>query len=276
MISALRSVESLDTDQRERLWHWPGATPAIVLVHGFTGDGLDFEELAEHLPLDLWAPDLLGCGETPASADATDYDFTRYAARLTAVVRRVERATGSPPWLVGYSMGGRIALAAAVDGAPIAGLVLVGAQPGLPVSARAARLASDLALAASIDPESSAAFLARWQALPLLVTQSAQTTLFQQRRLARRARNSSFALANILSRAGPAAMPDLSGSLAGLSVPLHLVTGEMDPKFSASYDQLDRELPPGVAVRHRLPGGHAVHLEAAEALARLLRGIASP
>ena len=105
------------------------------------------------------APDLPGHGAfaaRPASFPACD-------AYVRALARR-------PVVLAGYSMGGRIALHAALaPGAPVARLVLVAASPGLADPAeRAARRRSDDALARPHRGRSGVdAFVREWAAQPL-------------------------------------------------------------------------------------------------------------
>jgi len=99
-----------------------GQGPDLVLLHGWGLHGDIFRsvvpQLAAHHRLHL--VDLPGHGRS-ALPDA-DYTLESVARLVTAAVP--EKAS----WL-GWSLGGRIALAAAAQGAAIARLILVGATP---------------------------------------------------------------------------------------------------------------------------------------------------
>lgn len=98
--------------------HWSGEGPPVVLLHAGVADRRSWQHVAPALaPHDVWAYDRRGYGEAPPSADAgTHLDD------LLAVLG----ATG-PAWLVGNSMGGALAIDAAVT-APekVLGLVVIG------------------------------------------------------------------------------------------------------------------------------------------------------
>ena len=133
----------------------------LVLLHGFTQTGRSWQPVRHVLGARYRAvaPDLPGHGafarRRPASFAACD-----------AYVRAL---TDAPFTLAGYSMGGRIALHAALAvGNRIRRLVLVGASPGLAdPQERARRRAADEALADRIEAIGVDAFAAEWAAQPL-------------------------------------------------------------------------------------------------------------
>src|SRR3954453_18394687 len=139
-----------------------GVAGSIVLLHGFTQtrQGRRGAVAAPDGPYyRAVAPDLPGHGlmseRRPASLAAT-------LAYLAALV-------DEPHVLGGYSMGGRIALHAALARpALVERLGLVGASPGLEdVRERAERRAADDALADRIERDGLEAFAAEWAGLPL-------------------------------------------------------------------------------------------------------------
>ena len=133
----------------------------LVLLHGFTQTGHSWQPIGHALAgrYRAAAPDLPGHG---AFAERRPATFSACDAYL--------RALADEPLVVcGYSRGGRIALHAAFSlGARVSRLVLIGASPGLadPVE-RAARAASDAALADRIEAIGIDAFAAEWEAQPL-------------------------------------------------------------------------------------------------------------
>lgn len=115
-----------------------GPGPALLLVHGWMVTGQVWDTLAEALPdAALVVPDVRGAG---LSAGATGPLALEALARD---VLEVADAAGLARFvLVGHSMGGQVAaLAAALAGARVAGLVLLNPVPagGLQLPAQVAR-----------------------------------------------------------------------------------------------------------------------------------------
>ena len=110
--------------------------------------------------------------------------------------------------LVGYSMGGRIALHAALAlGDRIDRLVLIGASPGLAdPSERAARRAADEELAGEIERLDIEEFAGRWAQTPVLAGQPPEVLAVVH---ADRLRNRPAGLARALRGLGTGALPSL-------------------------------------------------------------------
>jgi 2-succinyl-6-hydroxy-2,4-cyclohexadiene-1-carboxylate synthase len=237
--------------------------PDLVLLHGFTQTGRSWRPVLDALGgrRAALAPDMPGHGvfhaRRPASFAATD----AYLAVLA------EPAAGGAT-LCGYSMGGRIALHAALSLGPrVRQLVLIGASPGLPDPAeRAARRASDDALADRIEAIGVEAFAHEWARLPLW---DGQPEHVRRAAHAERMRNTPDGLAAALRGLGTGVMPSLWDRLGEIAVPVLLVVGERDEKFRGIAARMAERLPD--AAVHVVPGvGHAVQLEAPEAVAGLL------
>lgn len=206
------------------------------------------------------APDLRGhasaSAATPVSLDAVLGDLGTLAA---------DRCD-----LVGYSMGGRIALHAALAlGRRIRRLVLIGASPGLvDADERAARRAADERLAAEVQDMTIEAFAQRWAQTPMLAGLPAPVAAEVH---ADRLRSTPEGLARALRGLGTGALPSLWERLGELELQVTLVVGERDAKFSAIADRMAAGLPHGEVVV--VPEvGHAVHLEAPEAVAAVIAG----
>jgi 2-succinyl-6-hydroxy-2,4-cyclohexadiene-1-carboxylate synthase len=235
--------------------------PGLVLLHGFTQTGASWARvrhaLGERYPAP--APDLRGHG---AAAAARPVDLPAVLADLDALV---------PPGavLAGYSMGGRIALQFAVARPDrLAGLVLIGASPGLADPAeRADRALADAALADRIEAIGVEAFAREWSAQPLFAGQSDDVA---GEAYADRLRNDAAGLAAALRGLGTGVLPPLWDDLPRLALPLALVVGERDAKFRAIALAMASALP-RVTVRVVPGAGHAVHLEAPAAVAAVLR-----
>ncbi len=171
--------------------------------------------------------------------------------------------------LAGYSMGGRIALHVALA-APerVTRLVLLSTTAGIEDPAqRAARRAADEELAGEIERDGVEAFARRWAAGPLFRDQPAAVAAAAH---ADRLRNTASGLAAALRGMGTGTMEPVWHRLAELAMPATVVVGERDAKFRALGERLAAGLPRGALVV--VPGaGHAVHLEAPEAVGALLR-----
>ena len=233
----------------------------ILLLHGFTLTGRSWEPVLELLEgADAVAPDVRGHG---AVRDLRPIDFASVSADVAAVAP--EGAT-----LCGYSLGGRVALRAALDRPGRFGRrVLIGASPGIAdPSEREARRRADEALAARLDGMTMEAFAREWEQLDGFVTQSPDV-----RALARadRLRNDPRALAAALRGLGAGAMEPLWDRLGELDVPVTLVVGERDHKFIAIARAMGERIADAELVVAD-GAGHAVHLERPEAVAELLRG----
>ena len=170
--------------------------------------------------------------------------------------------------LCGYSMGGRLALAAALAlPARVERLVLAGASPGLADPAeRAARRAADEALAARIEADGVEAFVEAWGAQPLFAGQPRGIADFAR---ADRLRNTAAGLAAALRGMGTGTMEPLWDRLGALRMPVTLIAGERDAKFRAIAERMASAIPQATLVI--APGaGHAVHLEAPQVVAGAL------
>lgn len=238
------------------------AGPPVLLIHGFTGSVEAWGEaivegLARRGP--LLAVDLPGHGESEAPSDAGRYAMDRIVSDLVEVLDRA--GAGAADW-VGYSMGGRIALAAAVlQPGRVRRLVLEGASPGLADgSERIRRRRQDERIAHRIEADGIEAFVDFWMSRPLFASQERlpAALLWNARRL--RLRNRPAALAAVLRGLGTGSQPSFWERLAEVEAPTLLVTGELDRKFEPVARDMAERFP---RAKHRIvpDAGHAVHLE---------------
>ncbi len=233
---------------------------SIVLLHGFTQTGASWDPVRSRLGerYRVLAPDLPGHGPDGSSAPV-DLDAAVASVLAVAPARFV---------LGGYSMGGRVALHAALA-APgrVARLVLVGTTAGIEDSgARAERRAADEGLAERIEGMAIEAFATEWAATPVLAGQPPGVLAAAH---ADRLRSRPAGLAAALRGLGQGACPPVWDRLAELELPVVLVVGERDERYRAIAARLEAALP--AAVTLTVPGaGHAVHLEAPGTVAAVL------
>lgn len=244
--------------------HGKGSGEPLLLLHGFTGAASTWRDLTGALnPWRCIAVDLIGHGTSDAPADQRCYTMERCVTDLVGLidVLGVERAV-----VLGYSMGGRVALhLAAAAPQRVAALVLEGASPGIDDAAeRAARVASDRALADDIELGGIATFVDRWERIPLFATQARLSDDVRARLRQQRLTNRPAGLANSLLGMGTGAQPSLWPRLRELTMPVLLIAGEDDTKYSEMARAMASRMP-CAAVRIVSGAGHAVHLERPDA-----------
>lgn len=165
--------------------------------------------------------------------------------------------------VVGYSLGGRIALHAAVrEPERFAALALVGATAGIEDDEeRRERAHADDELAAWMEASSIEDVVAAWEELPIFDTQPPAVVEAQRPgRLTHDPRR----LATLLRSASPGRLEPLWSRLPELKMPILTVAGELDERYAA--------LAPRMGNAAIVPdAGHAAHLEQPERVAALLR-----
>ena len=244
----------------------------LLFVHGFLGAASDWDGLRA-----LLAPDIVcECFELPGHGAASPVAGAGPEAWFPEAARRLQAACASlamPPVVVGYSMGGRLALYAAARSTGMAsGLVLLGADPGLHDEvARAERRARDEALAdelaAVCDEKAFATWLRRWYATPLFGGLN-RTSGFEAL-LRRRLRQRPAALAAALRGFSVSRQPSLWDALRELPCPVLYVAGAEDAKYRGLRERVAQL---GGHWQTALCAGaaHAVHVEQPHAVTALI------
>jgi 2-succinyl-6-hydroxy-2,4-cyclohexadiene-1-carboxylate synthase len=231
-----------------------------VLLHGFTGSASSWEGRV--------VDGLSGAGHPPVLVDLPGHGADAGASdpkafTLDAALARVEAAGRWPADLIGYSLGGRLALHfAAAHPGRVRRLVLESASPGLATAReRDERRDADRQLATRIEDEGIEWFVDYWESQPTLADQRRLDAEIRVREREHRLRNDPRSLAAALRGLGTGALPSLWGGLAKIEQPTLLVVGEHDQKFVATAERMAEAMPHAtVAV---IPGaGHNVHLEA--------------
>jgi 2-succinyl-6-hydroxy-2,4-cyclohexadiene-1-carboxylate synthase len=240
----------------------------VTLLHGFTQSGRSWLELISRMPEGhQWiVPDLRGHGDTRTAAGAP--------CAMDACTRDLELLWNhlgvASTHLVGYSMGGRLALhVAARRPERILSLLTIGAHAGLEPEARERRRLADEALASRIEDQGLEAFVDYWSNLPLFAGQARRGPAFVAKMHEERMSNHADGLACSLRGMGAGVMEPLWDDLTPVRFPCTFVAGQLDHVYVNFARRLAATVRDGrVEVVPR--AGHAVHLERPEAFARVV------
>ena len=240
----------------------PGSTRLpLVLLHGFTGSAESWTPLLPWLGAQrrLLAVSLHGHGDSDAPVDPARYAADRAAADLVAVL---DAADVKRVAVLGYSMGGRVALRLALaHAARVSALVLESAAPGIADRGeRLERRAADGARADELERDGVPAFVERWERLPMWDSQRGLPADRRATVRAERLRGNAAGLANSLRGLGAGATTPMHRELSRLAMPALVLCGALDEK----YVRIGRAMAAAVP-RARLAivedAGHTVHLE---------------
>jgi 2-succinyl-6-hydroxy-2,4-cyclohexadiene-1-carboxylate synthase len=245
-----------------------GEGEPVTLLHGFTQSGRSWQEVISAMPAGwrFMVPDLRGHGETRLRPGA--------ACTMEACATDLEMLWGhlgiDRTHLVGYSMGGRLALqVAARHPDRLLSLVTIGAHAGLEREAREGRKLGDEALAERIEKDGVEAFINYWAGLPLFAGLERRGPSFVARLHTERMKNTIAGLAASLRGMGAGVMQPVWDELGRVTVPCTFVAGQLDHGFVAYARRLAASVPNGrIEIVPR--AGHAVHQERPEAFTRVL------
>lgn len=244
-----------------------GAGPALLALHGFTGTGATWLPLAAALGSRqrVLAPDLLGHGASSAPRDPARYRLEQQAADLLALLDQLGEARVD---LLGYSMGGRLALAFALAyPARVRRLLLESTSAGLDDErARAARRAQDERWARLLEHAGLDAFVREWEQLPLWASQARLPQATRAALRAQRSLHDPHGLAACLRGSGQGVASPGWCALPQLDAPVTVIVGALDEKYTALAARWQATLR-RAALTQVTDAGHAVHLEQPQAFA---------
>lgn len=232
--------------------------PWLVFLHGFSGDCHEWLKVGQAFgAYSRLYIDLPGHGGSANIA----------ANSLAEVGHLVEKTLNSynilKYWLVGYSLGGRVAMYFACQPREgLCGLVVEGGHPGLTdENQRLLRRHGDAAWAERFRREPLTQVFADWYQQPVFASlDAAQRAAL----IALRSRNNGGALAAMLQASSLAEQPDLREPLRAREFPFHYLCGERDGKFRAIADELS-------ATTHVINhAGHNAHRENPDAVVACL------
>lgn len=235
------------------------AAPRVLFLHGFWGDRYSFDGVIEQLGDRVYALslDLPGHGQTPILGNCT------METVATQVMDLLDRLAFWPCTIVGYSMGGRLALYLTLtlaDPRRLTGLVLESASPGLvePI-ARADRRRADKIWAKRLESEPIESVLDDWYQQPIF-SSLVQHPAFPRMR-SRRLTQQGPSLAEVLRSMGLGQQPNLWPLLPRLTRPTLLIVGDRDTKFCHLNRQIQAQNPGKITLQIFPECGHNCHVE---------------
>ena len=222
-------------------------------LHGAVGLAADWDVFKRRIEqeghrvhaIDLWS--YLQDGEC---------SFEDFAGKLC----REARNASAPPVLIGYSMGGRLALHALIeDPEAWGGAMMISVHPGRESEEeKIPRMAADAEWAAKILAGKWDSFLEAWEAQPVLQGQCetplADRSILRERQVAVARGFTSWSLGK---------QENLRSLLASITRPVFWLSGSRDPKFVSLTDSVWKEMPDGYLLGP-VKAGHRVPWEAPE------------
>ena len=163
-----------------------------------------------------------------------------------------------PSILIGYSLGGRLALQfATLFPDLIQKVVLLSTNPGIENQyQRKKRLLKDEKWAEVIEKRGLQVFLEKWYSQPLFANfkKDPSFPFFFQKRL----KQNQYDMRRILLNYSPGKLPSFWESLKKISFPVLFLFGENDIKYKPTYHRLHKM---GLKTELIKKAGHAIHLE---------------
>jgi 2-succinyl-6-hydroxy-2,4-cyclohexadiene-1-carboxylate synthase len=235
------------------------ALPRIVFLHGFLGCGSDWLPIARELHNDYCCMmvDLPGHGFAEIAATEHSADF--FARTVDALAELLRRSASPPCSLVGYSMGGRLALSLLLRHPELfTNAVIISATAGLKTEKeRIERLAHDEKVARKIE-RNFEGFIASWYEQPLFATLK-NHPIFTEIECQRKVNNPQQ-LALALRLLGTGGQPSLWETLHANRLPVCFFVGEKDERYVEIGSQMVT-LCPKSALEIFPHCGHTLHLE---------------
>ncbi|MBD2775162.1 2-succinyl-6-hydroxy-2,4-cyclohexadiene-1-carboxylate synthase [Iningainema tapete] len=208
--------------------------PLILFLHGFMGNSHEFDEAIQLLSEEFYCltVDLPGHGKTQVLGD--DHCYTMANTAL-ALIKLLDELKISKSFLIGYSMGGRLALYLTLYFPQrFTKVILESASPGLQTETeRLERVKRDEQIARklerSVDKSDFANFLLNWYNQPIFG--SIKNHSLFQKILENRLQSNPIELAKSLRLMGTGCQPSLWSKITENKIPVLLIVGENDTKF---------------------------------------------
>lgn len=226
------------------------STDSLICLHGFLGSGADFDPLL---------PKFIQSGYHNIHCPDLSSDLDGVVNRIQSFI---QSSTEGSVDLLGYSMGGRIALHVTHQHPSwIKNLILIGASPGIQNETdRKKRLDHDIRLVHRLKQMGIKAFVNEWMENPIIRSQKNIPKNIRDKMIQRRYEMDPELVSQSLILLGTGALPSLWKELKNIQTPTTLITGDLDTKFCGISSRM-AELMPNASHLNIPNVGHAAHLE---------------
>jgi len=234
---------------------------SVLMLHGFTGSLDDWQEIHPSLDdrFNYIGIDIVGHGNSDSPKEISHYTTHSLVGYLDTILNHLAI---SQTILLGYSMGGRIALNFVVSRTQkIRGLILESTSAGIKnEKERTKRITSDEELASYIENEGMEKFAVRWMDQDIFNTQRRFSDERLKKIRNKIAQNSSTGLVNTLREFSTGKMPYLTKNLSTIQSKVLLISGKLDSKFYKLNSELVTQFPNAKHATIK-NAGHNTHLE---------------
>ncbi|OCA91471.1 2-succinyl-6-hydroxy-2,4-cyclohexadiene-1-carboxylate synthase [Bacillus sp. FJAT-27225] len=244
----------------------------LLLLHGFTGSSGTWSPFFTkwEVHFKLICPDLPGHGKTRPISQPERFSMDNTVEDLKGILDYlgVEKAD-----VLGYSMGGRIALAFALAYPErVRKLIMESSSPGLEKSSdRKERRMKDSELANFIIDNGVKAFIDYWENIPLFASLQKMPDKITSEVRRGRLENNPEGLAHSLLGIGTGAQPSYWERLGELEPEILLLAGSMDEKFCNIAVNMSKRIK-NCKMAIIPEAGHAIHVEQSEMFGTIISG----
>ncbi len=243
----------------------------VVFFHGFTGNANDWENIIHNLPNGFYplAIDLLGHGKSSSPENRNVYTLSSQIQHLDEIFSKLKIIN---PLLIGYSMGGRLALSYTMKNKKsVRALILESTAFGYQLQhQKEERILSDKILAEKIKNGSLNDFFDFWYNLPLFGSLKKNKNVnLEKLKKEKILKNNKIGLVNSLLGFGTGTMDNYFEQIRKFENNVLLITGSMDRKFTSISEEAKKIFP---NAEHKVVNncGHNVHLEKPEEFLKFL------
>jgi 2-succinyl-6-hydroxy-2,4-cyclohexadiene-1-carboxylate synthase len=235
----------------------------VLFIHGFTGNSEEWLPIIEQLPetFNYVAIDLIGHGKSDKPVNLIYYTTESIVDQIKFIKDKL--SPYNPIILIGYSMGGRVALSfAATYPKEIKGLILESSSAGIKnESERKKKYEEDLKLIDFINNHTMEEFIELWYDQEMFNTQRRFSNDKIKKLHKKKYNNSKIGMMNILKGFSTGIMPPLHDKLKSIPVKTILISGELDTKYTFINSRIARGFK---KAKHKVVknSGHNTHLEA--------------
>jgi len=233
----------------------------VIFLHGFTGCAEDWFPIFEQLPdkYNYAALDIIGHGKSDSPSDPNKYSLDSMLAQIKYVK---DHLTQNKIFLLGYSMGGRLALNYAIAYPDdIKGLILESTSAGIKNDEeRKKRYDDDLKIVEYIETNTLEDFIEMWQDKEIFNTQRRFSNDKLKKIKKKKASVNKIGYANSLRGFSTGVMMPVHDKLKKIPLKVLLITGDLDSKFTGINARLSKRF---FKAKHKIVrnSGHNTHLE---------------